>query len=972
MPQPTIPTEHTAPPINDPAPPGARRVTGRELGWAILGCALVATLFLSPALFTGRYLSPADMLYDYYPWRAVQPEDWTGPSNNGLSDSVLVFEPFPAYAARRLQSGDLPLWNPDNMLGAPFIGNMQSALFYPLNWPQLLGPGGPLIVASAWLKLFVALLGMYLLAREVARVGPAAAGIAAVSYGLGAFVVAWLLYSLASAAVWLPWLWWATARLVARPGPRPLAALALVAALSLLGGHPETALHMALAAGLWLLFQLWQTGPLQPRRVVVTLGAWVAGYALGALLAAIQIAPFIDYLTQSAALRARSGADAAGFWLPFRYAWTLISPDLFGNPARHNAWDFGTNYNESNTYIGMLPLLLAPFALFSAGRGGRRLALFLLALTVLAAGVVYHWPLIFDAALALPLLQVGANNRLTLIIQLALALLAALGAEAFGHHLAQGRRRPAGGLALITAALLVGGIGGAWVFRHGIFTVPVESALANQTWQDGLLRALPALAVSSGVLAGWLLLGARGRAARLAPALALVVLLADLGQARGDYHPTVAPTAYFPDTPATQFLQQQPGPFRTVATDWLFMPNTNLWYGIAHLGGYDALEPQLYKELAQRIDPAMAPSGGGGLHPFHTIQSRIINLLNVRYVLAAPGEDPNYFPLARQEAVTGNVDEIRRGARPGQTFRSLRSNLARIEVLGSTYGGRAAGRLIFHLKTDPAAPADLVTRELDVTRLPDNSYWPITFPPIPQSQGQTFYFYFEPLGAEQDHATTLWFNTQDNYVEGARMQGAKVLPGDLVFRAFALLDPDDPWFQRVLDGGRTGAGVFENRQALPRAWLTHQVEVVPDPAARLLRLRNPDFDEAGTALLAAPLPPDQPLPSTPPAPGADTVTITRYAPEQVEITADSPAPGLLILADQAFSGWTATVDGQPAPILTADHALRAVYLPAGAHTVRFVYQPLSFTLGAAGTGIGFLVLGLLLAAPRRRARRRPS
>ena len=32
-----------------------------------------------------------------------------------------------------------------------------------------------------------------------------------------------------------------------------------------------------------------------------------------------------------------------------------------------------------------------------------------------------------------------------------------------------------------------------------------------------------------------------------------------------------------------------------------------------------------------------------------------------------------------------------------------------------------------------------------------------------------------------------------------------------------------------------------------------------------------------------------------------------------------------------FPGWQAQVDGAPAPILTVDHALRGVYLPAGAH-----------------------------------------
>ena len=89
------------------------------------------------------------------------PPAGTAPANGLLSDSVLQFEPWLAYTAARLHAGALPLWNPDNMLGAPFIGNMQSAVFYPPNWPAFLWPGPETLALRAWLKLFAAALGMY-------------------------------------------------------------------------------------------------------------------------------------------------------------------------------------------------------------------------------------------------------------------------------------------------------------------------------------------------------------------------------------------------------------------------------------------------------------------------------------------------------------------------------------------------------------------------------------------------------------------------------------------------------------------------------------------------------------------------------------------------------------------------------------------------------------------------------------------
>src|SRR5437868_6306004 len=83
-------------------------VTRRELGWTILGWAAAAALFLSPALVSGRFLSPADLLYSYYPWHGEQPAGWAGPSNALLNDSVLQFEPWLAYSAARLHAGALP------------------------------------------------------------------------------------------------------------------------------------------------------------------------------------------------------------------------------------------------------------------------------------------------------------------------------------------------------------------------------------------------------------------------------------------------------------------------------------------------------------------------------------------------------------------------------------------------------------------------------------------------------------------------------------------------------------------------------------------------------------------------------------------------------------------------------------------------------------------------------------------------
>ena len=83
-----------------------------------------------------------------------------------------------------------------------------------------------------------------------------------------------------------------------------------------------------------------------------------------------------------------------------------------------------------------------------------------------------------------------------------------------------------------------------------------------------------------------------------------------------------------------------------------------------------------------------------------------------------------------------------------------------------------------------------------------------------------------------------------------------------------------------------------------------------------------------------------------------------------------PAAGYLVLADTFYPGWKATVDGEPAPVQRADHALRAVWLPAGEHEVVFSYHPAGRTAGTIVTVLSALVIaGLAAAGPIYRRRR---
>jgi len=91
--------------------------------------------------------------------------------------------------------------------------------------------------------------------------------------------------------------------------------------------------------------------------------------------------------------------------------------------------------------------------------------------------------------------------------------------------------------------------------------------------------------------------------------------------------------------------------------------------------------------------------------------------------------------------------------------------------------------------------------------------------------------------------------------------------------------------------------------------------------------------------------------------------------EQVEVEADAPSEGVLVVNDAAWPGWTATIDGAPVPILVADGLVRAVRFPAGRHTLVMRYRPPEVRRGIAVSALGLALLcgaALLERARRRR------
>jgi len=417
-------------------------------------------------------------------------------------------------------------------------------------------------------------------------------------------------FSVNAATAWLPWLLWASRRVVERPSRRGVAVLGALWGMQLLAGHAQTAWYTGLLVLVWTL--LWLRRPYWPRLLAL---AGAAGLAVA--LAAAQLFPTAEYLLQSQ----RAGGAPAwaldySFW-PWHFL-TLVAPNAFGNPAHGNYWGYGAFWEDA-LYVGLLPLFMALYGLRRAP--SRKLRWW--ALAVLVAGFllalgkftpVFMWLYVhvptFDAF--------KAPARWLLWVEAVLALLAGWGVAVW--------RRPEG------RALYWTRLGTA-----GAFAVALGAGLA--WWLAGDVKATlvqaAALAGFWGLGTGMLALTAPERP--LAPrrqvwiwAVALWVVL-DLLVAGWGLNPAVeVDVVYGATPPAVARAAAQAGDgrvylpeddlrrleferyfryedFRPAAGGWetlrhSFLPNLTLLDGLASANNFDPMLPARYDRYLHAAD----------------------------------------------------------------------------------------------------------------------------------------------------------------------------------------------------------------------------------------------------------------------------------------------------------------------------------------------------------------------------------
>jgi hypothetical protein len=290
-----------------------------------------------------------------------------GPQHGGNNDLTAHFIAARNFPNLSQQSGQLPLWNPSTLGGAPYCGNPQSALFYPPNWIYYFASPQTTISWLLVLHQFWGGVGMYFLCRryECARIASVGGGIV---FAAAPYLMAHTgegHYNQICVVSWFPWALLAFERFRhGRAGGTAL--VAMVLALSFFAGHAQEVYYLGLtltALAIWDSLQHFRKRRREEGTRVLCRWLFAGCAALG--LVAIDLVPTWIYTRQ--AVRATGlGIEEAGVGLEAANLTQLINPWALGGPDTYDRP--GRFFWETICHFGIAPLLLAVVAAVFAWR----------------------------------------------------------------------------------------------------------------------------------------------------------------------------------------------------------------------------------------------------------------------------------------------------------------------------------------------------------------------------------------------------------------------------------------------------------------------------------------------------------------------------------------------------------------------------------------------------------------------------
>lgn len=630
---------------------------------------LLALLFLLPLILFwsqtvgGRTLLPTENLFADLPFSTYRAElNVPEPHNGLLADLVLENLQWKTFTLDSLRAGEIPLWNPHQFSGIPFMASGQQSTLYPLS---LLYYVLPLPAAYGWftvvnLGLAGALMFGFLRGLGVRRIGALVGGVV---YELSAFfVISAVFPMIIGAAAWLPLVLWMVEWIIQRrvalrgtPTVIPWVAIGAVAlGCNLLAGHVEITYYTLLIAGYYAAGRLLVerlAGRLNWREVVTRGLALLVMVGLGIGLGAVQFIPLFELVSKNFRSGSASFQQVLDWAHPMRDVVQFFIPNFYGSPAHHvyfdvfnNRWtaapgviDWGMkNYVESALYLGLLPLALAGVSIAAAvRRGTRRSTVIILAILALASlTFMFGLPTYGLLFYTLPGIdQLHSPFRWVFALTVCVSVLAGFGADVLASSRADAEneestsrwiKRTGWALISLGGLILVGLVLSRLLYPQlepMIERARTSLALADRAFPDAAMfysyEAYNVLLFGLFTLSAGIVLrvsrcpiylpGFLGRRP-VWEVLAVGVIALDLMAASWGFNPASDPALLDFTPPSIVWLQENADGWRYTTLDSPTRPrvlnaNNGMRYGLDDIRGYESIIPKTYVDFIGLLAP---------------------------------------------------------------------------------------------------------------------------------------------------------------------------------------------------------------------------------------------------------------------------------------------------------------------------------------------------------------------------------
>jgi hypothetical protein len=896
-----------------------------------------------------------------------------------LSDIRSYYYPLWTFFSHSLKAGSLPLWVPGIYCGFPLFADSEMGLFYPLN---LLLLRFPVTAGFNYSIIFHYLLGgwfTYAYCRRL-RLSRAASLFAAIPFVLGGFFLSHLVHpNVVATAAWMPLILYCLERALGERRISFFIASGGVLGLQFLCGFLMIPLIEILLGLFYALLYPPREGESRRRSLSFNLGGLALALGLGLGIGMVQNLPSYQLVQNSYRGGGLSASVSNMGNLPPAQMLGLVFPRAFGRGVAMGSYYGAWTFEETYSYIGLLPLLFASVALPRPRRWHTVFFVWLGALSLLLslgnAGLL--WRLLH----VLPGFSVlKGSSRFLLPLNLAVALLGAIGFERWRRGDLRERSRRALTRFWIAAAAVVAGTIAVLAllyhfnplgFRDALATIssPLFSGIRHTSQE--ILQSLHDYFTSPRIefLVPLLLLfvflyllrkGKKTRAVNGLAALVLFIAIVDViffsgfiysfvPRAKVEHEPAVVDVLRDESGEGRVALLKEPGANRG---DFPLCSNMLLPYGIDDAFGFSTIPPTRMDHFLSLLDkhPDIDAFEQLGVT---LLYSDLVNIDGLPYELGTPydiSRDPREKRYLLPETagdelrlimdgdimepnsegdisiiITGNGDS---GATPLVTLCLAKESGEECEVEVITGDARAYMHRVSFLSPGYGKERQALQIRVSFSGIID---------------AREIVLATKRNGDMQD-TRILALDAVDERDNASPLSSLPAIYQDLEYVVYRTYEPRPPAY-------------YAWEPVWAEGWL-EAVDAVWSKEHENGRVVLVEGELEGQLKdFLGGLEPSQP--------GA-SITVLEEDEDRISLDSTNYSDSILVLSLDYLPGWKACVDGVDALIFSADGFFTAICLPAGEHRVEFSYTPPGLAAGSLVSSICILAFALLFVLARRK------